>query len=165
MLKRKSKKFTYNVIHGQVNDCKAHLLKESLHNTTPQWWTLEGLKIETQKSSDARLSEGHVGPSDRVGSPGLHPGRPPSSPVLPDPRGPPLWTSRASLYDTSTKAWSGGRFSCFNTLARPPIPVPLLHSSPTRKQACKTIRSAGRTSDFYFFLSFHCAELWWLEEV
>ena len=54
MLKRKSKKFTYNVIHGQVNDCKAHLLKESLHNTTPQWWTLEGLEIETQKSSDCK---------------------------------------------------------------------------------------------------------------
>lgn len=158
MLKIKNK-LTCNVIHGQVNDGEAHLLKEPPQCQVTQWWTLEVLN-ETLKSSEARLSESHVGPSDRVGSPGLHPGRPPSSPVLPDPCSPPLWTSRASLYDTSAKAWSGDRFSSFNTLARPLIPVLLLHSSRTRKQTCKKVLCAGRTNDFFFF--FHFAELWLL---
>lgn len=154
MLKIKEIKFTCNVIHGKVNDWEAHLLKEppQCHKTM-----MDSLKVwdgNPQNHPMQRLSEGQVGPSDRVGSPGLHPGRPPSSPVLPDPCGPPLWTSRASLYDTSAKAWSGDRFSSFNTLARPPIPVLLLHSSPTRKQTCKTIRCAGRTSEILWFSSF-----------
>ena len=130
---------------------QAHLLKEPPQCMPhDQWWTLEVL-MKTQESSRCKtfwISRGAHRPGRITRS---SPGPPPVVARPPWPCSPPLWTSRASLYDTSAKAWSGDRFSSFNTLARPLIPVLLLHSNRTRKKTCKTILSAGRTDDFFPF--------------
>ena len=131
---------------------QAHLLKEPPQCMPhDQWWTLEVL-MKTQESSRCKtfwISRGAHRPGRITRS---SPGPPPVVARPSWPCSPPLWTSRASLYDTSAKAWSGDRFSSFNTLARPLIPVLILHSDRTRKKTCKTILSAGRTNDFFSIL-------------